>query len=147
MEDIDDIRPEFTKNSKKNPFNVPDGYFESFAERLQEKINEPGIPAGRIAGRKILRPAFTYITAFCVLVVFGIFISHSFHDSRNAQLNSETRMANLVQYSLENVDEQSLIDALLKSETEPPAFEITKEEVVNYLKEQNIDPNGINDEL
>jgi len=147
MEELDDIRPGFEEQGKKNPFAIPEGYFESFSDRLHERMGIHEEPAGKMAGRKILRPALAYIAGFCLLVIIGLVIPQLIHAPNTPQLNSETNMANLLQYSLENVDEQTIIEALLKYDKDPASPEITREEVVNYIQEQNIDPNSINEEF
>jgi hypothetical protein len=147
MEDLDDIRPGFGENGKKNPFIVPEDYFESFSESLHKRMNALKEPAGNIAGRKILRPALAYITGFCLLVVVGISIALLFIAPNPSQSKSETNLANLVQYSIENIDEQTIIEAIANTDMNPVTPEITKEELVKYLEEQNIDLNNINEEL
>lgn len=147
MDDSDDIRPAIGDNGRKNPFIVPEGYFSSFEDRLKEQISSLEGPARARERRNILHPIFMYVTGICLLIISSIIISHSFHDSRSSKWNSEPRIVNLVQYSLENIDEQTIIEALPKTYIEPAASEITTEEVMNYMQEQNIDMNNYNEEL
>jgi hypothetical protein len=147
MEDLDDIRQEFGNDGRKNPFIVPEGYFENFEERLHERMNVLMEPSETRVGRKILHPALAYFTGFCILVIAAVFVTRLMLVPHAPQLNSETNMANLVQYSIENIDEQTIIEALPKIDMDPAATEITNEEVVNYIQEQNIDLNSLNEEL
>jgi hypothetical protein len=147
MEELDEIKPGFEEQGKKNPFIVPEGYFEGFSERLHERMGVLEEPAGKRAGRKILRPAFVYIAGFCLLLILVIIIPKIIRAPRTPRLNSEINMANLVQYSIENIDEQTIIEALPKSDKDTVAPEITREDVINYLQEQNIDLNNLNEEL
>lgn len=49
---MDHKKPDLQQEAlKKQPFEVPEGYFEGFAERLQQRIKEedsPGVPVRRI---------------------------------------------------------------------------------------------------
>lgn len=127
MVDLDEIRPEFGEHGRRNPFIVPDGYFEGFARSLQDRIGELDKTNGKMARRKIFRPALVYISGFCILIIAGIFIARLILVPHHPQSNSETAIANLVQYSLENVDEQTIIEALGKSDIEPVVSDISKE--------------------
>jgi hypothetical protein len=147
MEEFDEITERFGLNEKKNPFIVPEGYFEKFSDGLHERMHVLDGKSRFTATHKILRPSFVYISGFCLLIIAAISVTYISLDHRSSQLNSKLYKTTLLQYSLENVDEQTIIDALPKAAFESTASEITKEEVVNYLQEQNIDLNLANEEL
>lgn len=143
MEDQDDNKPGIGDQGKRNPFEVPGGYFENFAERLQERMSV-GLEPRR---RKILRPAFIYIAGLFLFILIGYSVSRFMLAPRPLKLDSETRMANLVEYSLENIDEQTIIESIPNTFPDSSSTEITREEVLKYLQDQNIDPNSVKDEL
>jgi len=146
MEDLNEIEPGFKGQMKKNPFTVPEGYFESFSDRLQERMLLEK-PAGKMTGRKILRPALLYFAGFCLLISIGLLIPKLMQTPQTFKSNSEANMTNLIMYSLENIDEQTIIEALPKPDIDTVSSEITREELVKYIQEQDIDPNTINEEL
>ena len=146
MKDLNEIEPGINGQMKKNPFSLPEGYFESFSDRLQERMLLEK-PAGKMAGTKILRPALLYFAGFCLIVSIGLLIPRLIHTPQAQKSNSEANMANIIIYSLENIDEQTLIEALPKSDIDTVSSEITQEELVKYIQEQDIDPNTINEEL
>ena len=58
--------------AKRNPFRVPEGYFESFADRVMEQLP----PQQQKAKRTLLRPwmyaaACLVVAVFCIAVYFS----------------------------------------------------------------------------
>jgi len=61
---------------KKNPFSVPEGYFESFSERLQERIREEEnsrVPVRRIGSGSRFRVAMAAAVVGLALITYSIF--------------------------------------------------------------------------
>ncbi len=143
MEEQDDIKPGFGENGKRNPFRVPEEYFGSFTERLQEGIGS----RERMGRRKILRPAFIYAAGLLLLLLIGFSISRITLAPHPLKIESEAPMASLVQYSLDNIDEQTIVEAIVKSTQDSASSQISREEIIKYLLDQNIDPANLNDEF
>jgi hypothetical protein len=147
MKELDDIGPELGELGKKKPFVVPEGYFETFSARLHERMGMIEKPVRIGAGRKILRPALAYITGFSLLLIIGFAITRIALSPHSPKASTEASMANLVLYSLENIDEQTIIEALPKADQDSASSEITGEDVIKYIQDHNIDLNSLNDEL
>ena len=143
MKEQDDMKPVLGEQGRQNPFLVPEGYFDGFAERLQERIGSKE----EVRRRKILRPAFIYVAGLLLLLIIGYSISRISLAPHPLKLDSEAPMASLVQYSLDNIDEQTIVEAIGKSTQDSASSEISKEEILKYLQDQNIDPTSVNDEL
>lgn len=76
-----------SKISHRNPFTVPEGYFECLANQVMTRI-----PAKKPQKRSIimrLRPV-VYVAACICIGIFGIFIYQNLEtqSSKNAQVNS-----------------------------------------------------------
>jgi hypothetical protein len=147
MEEFEDIKPGIGESGKRNSFEVPPGYFEDFSGRLHERMTSLENPMLTRAGRKILRPAFAYIAGICLLVIAVITISKALNSSHSPIIPPQQAMANLVQYSLENIDEQTIIDGLNLNEIDSVSNEITKEDVLKYIQDHNIDASSLIEEL
>jgi hypothetical protein len=147
MKELDDIEPGLGELGKQKPFVVPEGYFESFSARLHERMGSIEEPAHTGAGRKILRPAFVYITGFSLFLIIGFAITRIVLYPHPPKVITETSMAKLVQYSLDNIDEQTIVEAIAKSTQDSASSEITREDVIKYIQDHNIDLNSLNDEL
>ena len=68
--------PDLQKESlKKNPFSLPEGYFESFSGRLQERIREEqksGPPVRRIGNSQRFRVAMAAAILGLALITYPI---------------------------------------------------------------------------
>lgn len=72
--------------SPRNPFRVPDGYFDSFTENLMEKLPAQSVPL-KVQRRPVVR-AWMYAAASLVAVVFTF--SAYFLFSQDSQATSTT---------------------------------------------------------
>lgn len=71
-----------TKSGKKNPFTVPDGYFEHFTNQLMDSLPDP-------KEKKILSPApkhnfyiYCAAAAACIVVFVALFCVSFFKENR-----------------------------------------------------------------
>ncbi len=83
----------------KLPFEVPENYFENFAQQMDEKIMLKSN-----SSRKFLKP-WMYIAASLVGILLAVQIFYSVNKS-----NATTKEENYESYVLSQVDESSLVD-------------------------------------
>lgn len=146
MKENDDIVPDFGEKNRKNPFQVPDGYFESFTDRLQERIAAAAPQERRPVWA--LQPKVIYILGLFLLLLVSYPVYRMVTGNGRNNLNSEPNLAGLAEYSLENIDESTLIEALPDEKIEPPqAISISREEFLRYIEDENIDPASLTDQL
>jgi hypothetical protein len=80
-----------TGNKKDNPFLVPDNYFESFPQRLGQRLQENN-PAGLTAARNfrsVLKHQLAAAAAIAVLLVAGYFGVRNFVFQQDMMLTTE----------------------------------------------------------
>lgn len=60
---------EIKEDITRNPFTVPDGYFESLEDRVRERIHRPATPFATFVMKA--KPAFMMALMFAVIAGFG----------------------------------------------------------------------------
>ena len=60
---------EIKEDINRNPFTVPDGYFESLEDRVRERIHRPATPFATFVMKA--KPAFMMALMFAVIAGFG----------------------------------------------------------------------------
>ena len=64
---------EIKEDITRNPFTVPDGYFESLEDRVRERIHRPATPFATLV--MTATPAFMMARMFAVIAGFGLLAS------------------------------------------------------------------------
>lgn len=105
---------------KKNPYRVPEGYFDRFAEQLLSKLPEQPVaaesqatPVNRQAAMpsrrnrmKILRPILVAAACLCI-AIFSI----TFYLNRTAQVAEESYISAAANTNNDTVDEEYMDEA------------------------------------
>lgn len=120
MENIDN------KYKKKNPFSVPDGYFENLTERIAENVKETEIPQ-KTKVIQMIKPyvglvAIFLLALFVVQVIFPLVIDDSRMIAKDANA----------------VKSQSVIEDEDADELNS-TFQPTSEEIIEYLATEGND--------
>ncbi len=121
---------------KKQPFGIPEGYFEGFSDRLQARIrqeDETKVPVRRIVTTARFRVAIAAALMGVALISYTII---RFTSSNNDSSGSYPDIALLEQ--LEAIDDDSYLMSLMNTEVE----ELDEEEA---FASQAIDYLAIND--
>jgi len=138
MENLNNIPPGLSKIDKKRPFKVPEEYFENFSVRLSERIHEEKSP--EISGRLIpvLKPYFAIAAlAVIILVAVQIFIFHPGKTDIN-NLKGYEISAN-IEDNIYYYSEEAIVDAVYPDvESSAPEEELTNEEIIEYLINEDI---------
>ncbi len=130
-------------------FKEPEGYFEDFNRRLNEKLKyeQPSLSPIRKQGivRRLLQPRYAIaaalITAICVI---------GFKFIREGKPLTQNDIAEVVATDkIENMDEQVLIDAIdveMIDDAEMVTEEtVSDEAIIEYLLENDVDINLVNE--
>lgn len=128
---MDRKKPDLQQEAlKKNPFGVPDGYFESFAERLHQRIMEE--EASRVPVRKIGTTTRWVAMAAAVLAAAVIITSIIRFTSGNDTEGLYSDMAILEQmYVLE--DDRYLYEMYDEQAVEMDEDEAFASQVIEFL--------------
>lgn len=132
------IDMKFESLHKKSPFTVPDGYFESFPDKVLRQINNLPEQHEKTPTRLIFRRQFSIAAAF-----IGFFLlSYTFFTliSHNQQ---SSKMAENITYEdavLRYVNENDLMETMI-AEEQP----MNPEQVEDYLINENIHESVVSD--
>ena len=121
---------------KQHPFGVPEGYFENFASRLQERIREEDashVPVRRITSGAKFRIAMAAAVVGLALISYSIFKVTSVENGSNANY---PEMALLEQLQVFDDDRYlyDLIDDVEEEMNEEEAFAV---QAIEYLALHN----------
>ena len=141
MKDKENIKTSFDALKEDNPFKAPDGYFESFASKVQDKIHaqkkslfEQIITA--------LKPQVALATVF-VTAMLVIFVAKKLFIPSN-DFNTD-EFADQYAWMLEDLSEEDIL-SLNFNETEVDEEEY-EEEILNYLLNEGIETDQILNEF
>jgi hypothetical protein len=134
MEDNENVSPEFSE-LKRNPFSVPENYFEQFSAQMQQQIQAQPTVSKRIV--IVLRP---YIAAAAMI---AIIISVAFWIRQSPSLNNNVAEVDTMQYlRYYGIDENQIVNYIANEEDyETETIESTETDAVaDYLLEQGTSP-------
>lgn len=160
-DELREIAPVLSEIPKYNPFAVPDGYFDELPALVQERCiasQRKASWAGWLA--RLLRPRFAAAAVAIVLVVITITFLMNGNDTRvdNTDLVADNKMAvdsiaADTAFDLEglySLDETALFESLdgeQVAQMSEDAIDISEEEVMDYLLENNVDVSSLVNEL
>lgn len=126
---------------RQNNLSVPEGYFDSFEQRLMERIkeNEAGKVIPLRANRwSIFRSQIALAAGFIVFVVLS-YVMINFILNKNS--NESIEYAELLEYEMTKLDEAYLMDTYSEEQAEISSEENIdySEAVIEYLASEDID--------
>ena len=142
------MNPDFGAKAGQNPFSLPEGYFDTFPARLQEKISAGQEVPAAMERKWLARPRYVYILGVLLVLIAVYPVSRLVTSHRNNQANMEVSFARMAEYSLDNIDEATLEENLTPGNLEPfMNTAVTREELLQYMQDENIDPDKVIDQL
>lgn len=149
MKKESNIKLKDLKIENKNPFSVPEGYFENFPSRIQEKIVSETREPNRIKQFfHVVKPQLALgfmIAGFALIAITAI---DTIMSNRVKSSVSNEVYTRIIEVDASEYSEQQFIDILL--EEEKKSFEQQKEETdeyIHYLMDEGIDYGTLIDEL
>ena len=153
-ESLEKEAPLLASIPKRNPFTVPEGYFDELPSAIMEKIrmvNQKPLPAvNKIFW--LFRPQWM-VAVFIGVVGICLVIRHQSNNVVSYEAIAASMPDSTIYSHLENniefVDENSLEDAVQGLNTTLPAASDTTEQqqMINYLINHNVDASDIENAL
>ena len=158
MDELKNIESKLSGIKKDNPFKLPDGYFDSFQQRLTDRIEaeQSGSKVWRFL--TFTRPQLIYISSFVVIVLITFGLFKLINNREQVPQLTHNEIADLIEEDIYNYEEEMLVetyaeleieeDVVVESVIEEPVTNITgdnnyTEEIIDYLTEEDIDLESI----
>lgn len=128
------------KMERKNPFSVPDGYFEKVTEDLLQSAKSVTPPDRERKLLTIIRPHLTLAAAMIALVVVtytGLRLLLPGMHTGGIDKDS------IAEYITQEVDQEVIIEQIVELEQVTTQSDLPHNEIVEYLVENGIDISAI----
>ena len=129
----ENIEPEFMKRPGTNPFRTPEGYFDSFEDRIMKEIQLPEKKkSGSVGILRILKPVLgiAAILTLVFLLVNNTFTRNTTNTEMSSALTPPVKDDSTFNFSL--IDENTLVNAIFSDE-ESTVADINPDEMLAYL--------------
>ena len=129
----ENIEPEFMKRPGTNPFRTPEGYFDSFEDRIMKEIQLPEKKKPVSVGiLRILKPVLgiAAILTLVFLLVNNPFTRNTTNTEMSSALTPSVKDDSTFNFSL--IDESTLVNAIFSDE-ESTVADINPDEMLAYL--------------
>ncbi len=152
MANKDKLSTKHTEDKKENPFLVPDGYFENFSARLQDKLSEHKPSEERSHDVRLKPYIYSTISIAAIFMLVLVFFRITDNNRGDTGLtNSE--IAVVLEADVYDLEESYLIDnyaayreteELIHSNEADPRY---KDEIIQYLLDEDVEMESIVNEL
>lgn len=148
MDDLKNMAPNLSKIKKDSPFRVPDGYFDKFADRLSEKIHQEKKPERKGKIYLIGKPYLAVAASFVGFLIIAITI---FKVVETKHVSTGLTKEEIIAYIKEDIydyDEATIIENLKpENNITTTKNELKDDEIIEYLKNDDVDVSTITDEF
>ena len=147
MKDFKKIAPELSKTNNKNPFNVPDGYFDSFPVRMSDRIHQQEKQEVYRHTVPVLKPYYIIGTVFTAVLITVVFLL--IWPVKTIHEPTRYEVARFVDDDIYHYSEDAIIETLQKQDKPSANYrnKSDKEEIIDYLINENISLDEIIDAL
>lgn len=149
MKNRENINDFFPDDESDKCFQPPEGYFNSFNEKVfnrirrkEEKYHQPETRIWRI-----IRPQLAFaagLTGLAFVLYSGI---HFILRENENTFSSSPYISELIQYELNNINEDLLFDIIASGENINDNYDEMDDIIIEYLINSNIDYNSLFKEL
>lgn len=135
-----------------NPFRVPDGYFDTFSERLMRRLDEETSPSVFQRMVQFVRPQFALAGGLVLFVLIG-YVGFNFllNHQPDDQVLTSTEINSLLETDPAYIDEYTLIDLVdedqINSTTNESNEDAYDDQVADYLMDHDIEMTTLIEQL
>lgn len=138
------------QGNNQNPFSVPEGYFETFPSRIQEKItSESKQESWVLRFFHIVKPQLALSIMMAGFAIIAITVIDTIMTNRASSPVSNEVYTRIIEVDASEYSEQQFIDILLEEEKEIIKNQKKEEtdQYIDYLMDEGIDYGTLIDEL
>jgi len=162
QEELNALSPKLAKMSREHGYQVPEGYFKDLSNKASQMAQDTRVERTSII-RRLITVRSVAVAASVVIIAMMVWMNN-FRGEQESLASNDISVDEMIEYLEEEsafgMDEDDLLDALIAVETTLDAEEIqeiepeetlddevTCEDIIDYLLEDNIDLATIIDEL
>jgi len=136
MKNQEQIPERISSAGRKNPFEVPESYFESFPLKIQERLTESRKPV-----RRSIRPQLAIAAMFIGLIAVGYAGFRILSSQEEPVFFSSEELNETLEYFAYEIDDEMLVSAIVESgiSFSPSSSDLLGDEIIQYLSEEDID--------
>ncbi|MCK4921967.1 MAG: hypothetical protein KAS71_13040 [Bacteroidales bacterium] len=133
---------DFLSYSKENAFVAPEGYFENFSDRLNERIHNEQKSSGQkktISLKAFLNSKLAMAASFLIFITISYFTVNIIFNLNN--VDNSQYYADLVDYEIADFDLGLLVEYYLEDEyiDEDEYYSDKDAEIIDFLVAEDID--------
>ena len=127
---------EKSKIENKNPFNIPDNYFEDMTDAVLKKAGA----ASQVKKVGFLTIARPYLMLAAAMIGFAIisYLAIEFLIPGSGTDSFEVNYAELTEYLSSEIDETTIVEEVIKADMDDELI-IPTQDIIDYLIDTNID--------
>jgi hypothetical protein len=147
MDEIEPIGHPLKKISKEAPFKVPEGYFEAFGDRLNERIHfeeRNMVPVRKLHYWKPLIAA----AAIIIVVVVTINSLYRNYSGRYASKMLQRQISQVIEQELYSIPEETILEVMDRNVLDPlTGSPVSNNDMIDYLLNEGLDDIELLNEL
>ena len=93
---------------RKDPYKVPEGYFEGFPDRLMDRLNQSGTLVSTSEKQRMIRPWMAWVSGIAAVMVLGWFGVRNFYWKPLQEVHFQENITLFVDYYGEELHEGEL---------------------------------------
>jgi hypothetical protein len=134
---------EFKEISKKNPFKVPENYFDEVNRKIISSVAFANSKRKEKSLYQKLRPYIAVAASVAVLMVLSYTAIHLLSSRKDKSVFSEITISEFSDNYLNDIDILTLEESAGSLETNVARIDINTKDIIDYLVLENIDINDI----
>jgi hypothetical protein len=139
MNDLEKFGPKLTQVGNKNPFKVPDGYFDTLTSRVQDYCKEQNTSTPQVKWYFAVKNQFAIAASFCFIIVMAYAGYHFIPQNSRINAFGKVDYIKIVEESGTEFDEVQLYEAFTNGTKKDSIKNSSNDELIEYLLIDNID--------
>ena len=132
----------WNKNTRNNPYKVPEGYFEDFEGRMMDLISEK---SETVQKRLIPYGVIRWVSGVAAVLLIGFIGINQFYLKPQKNLLDQEAMFTVIEYFAQSMDDTYITELL--AENDVLAFDESTDEDLDLLEWMDVDELSIIDAM
>ena len=143
MNELKNKGPDLTGTRKELPFKVPDGYFENFSVRLNQRIHAESRITSFTKYLSSWKPYLAAAVILIIAIITGNFLYNN-HTGKRASERFNTEISQVVEQELYYISEETILEVMQTDvKNMPGGTAVSKDEMIDYLLNEDLNENEL----